>query len=55
VLTRIFHWGGLFAPVHQDSDPYATHVRAGAQQLCQRILLALNTSPKIESEEVHDE
>lgn len=46
VLTRIFHWGGLFAPVHQESDPYATHVRAGAQQLCQRILLALNTEPK---------
>jgi len=55
VLTRIFHWGGLFAPVHQDSDPYATHVRAGAQQLCQRILLALNTTPNGKEEDDHDD
>ena len=53
VLTRIFHWGGLFAPVHQDDDPYATHVRAGAQQLCQRILLALNTIPTERKDEDH--
>ncbi len=46
VLTRIFHWGGLFTPVHQQGDPYATHVRAGAQQLCQQIMMALNTIPQ---------
>ena len=46
VLTRIFHWGSLLAPVHEEGDPYATHVRIGAQQLCQRILMALNTVPK---------
>lgn len=46
VLTRIFHWGSLLAPVHEEGDPYATHVRVGAQQLCQRILMALNTLPK---------
>lgn len=51
VLTRIFHWGGLFVPVAQDGDPYATHVRAGAQQLCQRILMALNTPTDHESED----
>lgn len=54
VLTRIFHWGGLFAPVAQDGDPYATHVRAGAQQLCQRILMALNTLPETESEDSNE-
>ncbi len=46
VLTRVFHWGSLLAPVHEEGDPYATHVRVGAQQLCQRILMALNTVPK---------
>jgi len=46
VLTRIFHWGSLLAPVHEEGDPYATHVRIGAQQLCQRILMALNTAPR---------
>lgn len=59
VLTRIFHWGSLLAPVHEEGDPYSTHVRVGAQQLCQRILMALNTLPKpvnpIEtSEDEHD-
>lgn len=55
VLTRIFHWGGLFAPVHQEADPYATHVRAGAQQLCQQILLALSSGPKTKEEEIDDD
>ncbi|NKB59002.1 MAG: hypothetical protein GKS00_21965 [Alphaproteobacteria bacterium] len=54
VLTRIFHWGSLMAPVHEEGDPYATHVRIGAQQLCQRILMALNTIPNNTSEEQHD-
>ena len=45
VLTQICHWGSLMAPVHEEGDPFATHVRIGAQQLCQRILMALNTIP----------
>lgn len=45
VVTRIMHWGSLMSPVHEEGDPYATHVRIGAQQLCQRILMALNTIP----------
>ncbi len=51
VLTRIFNWGSLLAPVHEEGDPYATHVRIGAQQLCQRILMALNSLPKQADEE----
>ncbi len=54
VLTRIFNWGSLLAPVHEEGDPYATHVRVGAQQLCQRILMALNTIPKTANEENDD-
>lgn len=54
VLARIFHWGGLFVPVAQEGDPYATHVRAGAQQLCQRILMALNTRPTPENEDQNE-
>ena len=46
VLTQIFQWGSLVSPVHEEGDPYATHVRIGAQQLSQRILMALNTIPK---------
>lgn len=46
VLIRIFNWGSLMSPVHEEGDPYATHVRIGAQQLCQRILMALNTIPQ---------
>ena len=51
VLTQIFKWGGLFTPVHQEGDPYGTHARAGAQEVCQRILMAINTIPKTEEEE----
>lgn len=51
VLLRIMNWGSLLAPVHEEGDPFATHVRIGAQQLCQRILMALNTIPNTEEED----
>ena len=45
VLAQIIHWGGFYAPVHVAGDPYVMHVRAGAQELCQRILAAVCRPP----------
>jgi len=45
VLAQITAWAGLTAPVHVPGDPWATHVRAGAQALAQRILAALDDTP----------
>lgn len=46
VLSQICRWGGLYAPVVMTGDPYATHARAGAQELCQRIVSVLNIEPQ---------
>ncbi|MGE0255071.1 MAG: hypothetical protein AB7N54_13110 [Alphaproteobacteria bacterium] len=45
VLAQIAAWAGLLAPVHVPGDPWATHVRAGAQALAQRILATLDDVP----------
>lgn len=62
VLAQICRWGGFLAPAHVFTskfghgatvDPYATHVRAGAQELCQRILAVIGSEPpeNLEKEE----
>ncbi|MFQ5619455.1 MAG: hypothetical protein ACE5FR_10815 [Rhodospirillales bacterium] len=45
VLSQICRWGGLYAPVHVSGDAYATHTRAGAQELCQRIVSNIHVEP----------
>ncbi len=45
VLSQICRWGGLYAPVHVPGDAYATHTRAGAQELCQRIVSNIHVEP----------
>lgn len=51
VLCQVFRWCGLFRPVRIEHDPYATHARAGAQEVGQRIMTALNTIPKSATDE----
>ena len=45
VLSQICRWGGLYAPTHVPGDAYATHTRAGAQELCQRIVSNIHVEP----------